>query len=154
MFFEALLENGFRSAVIVQNSPQNKDYRDYDRDLEVAFFYLKVFNAHDSRVVRVDIPLWVARDPAQVDALHAMLLYQCQLQGRTPYPYAITRADELAWVSGKDAAKLEELIHTQVRRVKGELVSRTITAKMRGKELARSTKRYFDMRGEEIIDER
>ncbi len=154
MFFEALLENGQRSALMVQNSPQNKDYHDYDPELEIAFFYLKVFNAHDARVVRVDVPMWVARDKARVDVLHALLLYQCQLQGRTPYPYAITRADELAWVSHKDAAKLEEMIHAQVRRVKGELVTRTITAKMRGKELARSSKRTFDMRGEEIIDER
>jgi hypothetical protein len=153
-FFSALLEEGQRSAVMVQNSPQNKEYRDEARDFEIAFFYLKVYSTSASRVVRVDIPMWVARNKSAVDAVHSLILEQCRMQGRNPYPYAITRADELAYVGGKDSHKLEELINVQIRRTQGNLVNRTLTAKMRGKEIARSSKRYHNMMGQEMIDDK
>lgn len=153
-FFFRVLKNGERSAVMVQSSPQNKEFKDRGENYEIAFFYLKVYNQYQSRVVRVDIPIWVARDPQRVSLIHALLLHQCRLQGRNPYPYAITRADELAWVGGKDRSKLDELVNVQVRRVREELIGTTLTAKTRGKDLARSAKRYHDMRGDEIIDER
>lgn len=153
-FFQAVLKPGERSAIMVQNSPQNFVFRQRGVNYEIAFFYLKVYNNASSHVVRVDLPVWVARDPQQVDALHALILHQCRLQGRNAYPYALTRADELAWVGGQDRAKLDELVNTQIRRVKNELIGTTLTAKSRGKELARSSKRYHDMWGEEIIDER
>jgi hypothetical protein len=153
-FFYDILKNGERSAIMVQNSPQNKLFRDRGKSYEIAFFYLKVHNSYQSKVVRVDIPVWVARDKERVDALHALILHQCQLQGRNPYPYAITRADELAWIGSKDRSKLDELVNVEVRRIKADLVGRTLTAKMRGKELARSEKRYHNMLGEEIIDDR
>ena len=154
VFFQNILKKGERSALMVQNSPQNKEFRDRGLNYEIAFFYLKVYNAYTSRVIRVDVPVWVARDPEKVNALHALLLHQCRLQGRNPYPYAITRADELAWVGGKDRSKLQELINVQIRRARKELIGDTLTAKTRGKELARSEKRYFDMWGEEIIDDK
>ncbi len=153
-FFHLYLEEGERSAIMVQNSPQNKVFKDIDPDLETAFFYLKVGNMHTTRVVRVDLPLWVARDRQKVDLLHSLLLDQCRLQGRNPYPYVLTRADELAYVGGKDNAKLQELINVQVRRVMRQLVGWTVTAKMRGKELARGDKRYWNVIGDEVVDDR
>lgn len=153
-FFNQYLRDGERSAIMVQNSPQNKLFKDHDADLEIAFFYLKVANSQQARVVRVDVPLWVAQDKQKVDALHALLLSQCQMQGRNPYPYVLTRADELAYVGGKDSAKLQELVNTQVRRVMKQLTRWTINAKARGKELARGEKRYWNAQGEEMIDER
>jgi hypothetical protein len=153
-FFDVVLENGERSAIMVQNSPQNKEFKDKGASYEIAFFYLKVYNAYQSKIVRVDLPVWVARDPQRVNMLHSLLLEQCRLQGRNPYPYAITRADELAWVGGKDQAKLEEFVRAEVRRVKPDLVGRTLTAKARGKELARSSKRSFDMKGKTFIDDK
>jgi len=153
-FFSHVLQDGQRSAIMVQSSPQNKEFRDKGENYEIAFFYLKVYNEYQSKVVRVDLPMWVARDKKRVDVLHGLLISQCKLQGRNPYPYAITRADELAWVSGKDRRKLEELVNVQVRRVREELIGSTLPAKTRGKELARSVKRYHDMWGVEIIDER
>jgi hypothetical protein len=67
------------------------------------------------------------------------------MQGRNPYPYALTRADELAYVSHKDRLKLEQLVNIEVRKVKEELTLQTITPKQRGKEIARGEKRYFRM---------
>lgn len=153
-FFFHILKKGQRSALMVQNSPQNKVFGQRGENYEIAFFYLKVYNNTTSKVVRVDVPMWVARDEARVNQLHALLLHQCRLQGRNPYPYAITRADELAWVGIKDRNKLDELVNAQIRRIRHEVAQRTLTAKERGKEIARSAKRYHSMLGEEIIDER
>lgn len=152
-FFNYMLDAGQRSAVMVQNSPQNREYRNEGSDYEIAFFYLKVISAmKETRVVRVDVPMWVARDRAAIDTVHGLILSQCRLQGRNPYPYAISRADELAYVNGQDSRKLEELISTEARRVRQEFAARSLTAKMRGKELARSFKRYHNMVGNEGID--
>jgi len=153
-FFAKMLQNGERSAIMVQSSPQNKEFKDRGESYEIAFFYLKVYNAYQSKVVRVDLPMWVARSKQKVDALHAILVNQCKMQGRNPYPYALTRADELAWVGGKDRRKLEEMVNAQIRRVHESLVGSTLTAKGRGKELARSEKRYHEMWGDLEIDER
>jgi hypothetical protein len=154
VFFDAILEPGERSAIMVQNSPQNKEFRDKGANYEVAFFYLKVHSEFEKRIVRVDLPVWVARDKARVDVLHSLILDQCRLQGRNPYPYAITRADELARVTPTDQRQLDDMVKVQIRRVKPDLIGRTLTAKQRGKELARSRKRPHDMRVKDIIDER
>lgn len=153
-FFTRILQKGQRSALMVQSSPRNKEFKDRGENYEIAFFYLKVYNQYTEKIVRVDIPMWVARDTKRVETLHALLVNQCKLQGRNPYPYAITRADELAWVGGKDRRKLDELVKAQIRRVRQELIGSTLTAKTRGKELARSEKRYHDMWGELEIDDR
>jgi hypothetical protein len=66
------------------------------------------------------------------------------MQGRNPYPYALTRADELAYVSGRDKSKLDELIKIEARK-KG-IDPSIFSAKDWGKELARSPKRRFEMK--------
>lgn len=143
-FFNEVLKPGHRSAVMVQNSPQNYAFKERGVNYEIAFFYLKVNNGYQSRVVRVDIPVWVARDKQAVDTLHGVLLAQCRLQGRNPYPYALTRADELAVVQGRDRNKLEEMVNAQLR--KHGIDPAVFSAKAWGKELARSGKRYFEMK--------
>lgn len=153
-FFARVLRPGYRSAIMVQSSPQNLEFRRKGENYEIAFFYLKVANGYTARTVRVDVPLWVARDPQRVETLHSILLHQCRMQGRNPYPYAITRADEMAYVGSRDRAKLDELVTAQVRRIREEMAVNTLTAKARGKELARSGKRYHSMWGEEVIDDR
>lgn len=155
-FFDHILKPGERSAVMVQNSPQNYAFKERGENYEIAFFYLKVTNqeralnngAHGftTRVVRVDLPIWVARDPKRLDAVHSLILSQCQLQGRNPYPYVLTRADELAYVSGKDKEKLDQLVRVEIRKAKNLFLDEgRLTAKARGKELARGEKRYHEM---------
>jgi len=151
--FNAVLEPGERSAIMVPNSPRNLDYRQKNPSFEIAFFYLKVYNGDKDRglvnrtaIARVDIPMWVARDKAAVDALHALLLDQCQMQGRTPYPYALTRADELAVVTGKDKQKLEELIRLELQ--KQNIQPQTLPPKAASKRAARSDKRSYQIKPE------
>jgi hypothetical protein len=145
--FDAVLAPGERSAIMVQNSPRNLDYKQGEGggpSYEIAFFYLKVASDYRSIIARVDIPMWVARDKHAVDELHALLVEQCMMQGRNPYPYALTRADELAVVTGRDKNKLDEMIHLELRKKNIEPV--IFSAKAWGKELARSPKRRHNMK--------
>lgn len=142
--FNSILKPGERSAIMVQNSPKNRDYRNRGVNYEIAFFYIKVGNFSQSAIARVDIPVWVARTPGAVDLLHATIVSQCNMQGRNPYPYALTRADELARVTGKDRRKLDDMIQLELRR-KG-INPNAIAPKSRGKLLAHSDSRGYELR--------
>lgn len=108
-----LLKPGERSALLVQQSPRNKDYHDKGERYEIACFYLNVSSGPPYHLARVELPMWVAGDPALVDAAHALVYDQCQLMWR--YPYALTRADELAVVRNQERAQLNELIEIELR---------------------------------------
>ncbi len=141
--FDEVLQPGERSALMVQNSPRNLKYRQRGLSYEIAFFYLKVSSGYQTSIARVDVPMWVARDKRLVDELHGLLVSQCSLQGRNPYPYALTRADELAYVSSKDKGKLDEMIAIELRK-KG-IDPHPFSAKAWGKQLARSEKRQHEL---------
>lgn len=142
--FKSILKIGERSAVMVQNSPRNFAYKMVNPSHEIAFFYIKVGTPIKSNIARVDVPMWVARDPQALDDLHALLLAQSTMQGNNPYPYALTRADELAYVSSKDKRKLDEMINLELRR-KG--ISPVVgNPKARGKTLARSDQKPYELR--------
>lgn len=143
--FNLILKPGDRSALMVQNSPLNLKYKQRGENYEIAFFYLKISNGYQQAIARVDLPMWVARDKNAVNELHALLVAQCAIQGRNPYPYALTRADELAVVSSKDKAKLEEMIRLEWRLNKPETDPMIFSAKMYGKKIARSDKRSYEI---------
>ena len=145
MLFDKVLKPGQRSAIMVQNSPTNKKFRERGESHEIAYFYLKIANAATTRVVRIDIPVWVTWDKKQVDLLHSTLLEQCRIQGSIPYPYAITRADELAVVQRKERDRVKQMIDAEVRRVRGLLSAHPRAAKARSKERARGEKRSFEV---------
>ena len=110
-----LLQPGERSALMVQQSPQNKAYHDKGESYEIAFFYLNVGN--DERgyhMARVEMPMWVAREPALVNQVHSLLYDQCGMMWR--YPYALTRADEVAVVRAHERSQLDEMIEVELRR--------------------------------------
>jgi hypothetical protein len=109
-----LLHPGERSALLIQQSPQNKRYHDRGESYEIAFFYLNVGSGLDTHLARVEMPMWVARSPEVVGLVHALLYDQCQVMWH--YPYALTRADELAVIRGHEKAQLEELIEVELRR--------------------------------------
>jgi hypothetical protein len=146
-FFRLVLEPGERSAIMVQNSPRNLEFKQRGENYEIAFFYMNVGSAFTPHIVRVDIPVWVARDRQAVAELHGLLLDQCRMQGRNPYPYALTRAHELATVSRDDERKLEELIKAQLRQMTDIPVdSLYFSAKTRSKFLLKGDRRRFDSR--------
>jgi hypothetical protein len=105
---------GARSALLVQQSPQNKRYHDKGENLEIAFFYLNIGALHDYQLARVEMPMWVARDADAVNRVHALMVDQCRMMWR--YPYALTRADELAVIRAHERSQLEELIEVELRK--------------------------------------
>ena len=145
MLFRRVLGPGERSALLALNSPQNRDYKERGGDdLEIACFYINVACDGEPPVIaRVDVPMGVACDPARVNFLHGALLGQCAIQGRKRYPYALTRADELAVVQGQDRAKLDELIRIAMR---SNDLSPEQSNKLQTKGLARGERRQHRLR--------
>lgn len=110
-----LLGPGDRSALLVQQSPQNKAFHDKGESYEIVFFYLNVSrDPQHAHLARVEMPMWVARDADRVDDIHALVYEQCQLMWR--YPYALARADELAVVRTAERTQLNNLIEVELRR--------------------------------------
>lgn len=133
---ERHLKAGQRSPLMVQNSPTNYDYKKFNPNHEIAVFYINVAEqGHHPHLARVDMPMWVARQPQMVDTLHALLLAQCRMQGMRPYPYALTRADELAFVSGREKAQVESLVRRELMR--NNIRSKENSAKASSKDFAR-----------------
>lgn len=111
--FDALLKPGERSALFIRQSPTNKFYA--SRGHEIWHFYLNV--SHDPAqplIVRLEMPSWVAQDPARRDLLHAAVWQQCQVL--SGYPYVLARAHELALISTDERRDLEEMVIGALRR--------------------------------------
>jgi hypothetical protein len=119
--YKPLLPYGARSGLLVQQSPLNKDYKDrFGAAHEIVFFYLNTAAPGQAPyLARVEIPQWVARDKALVNAVHALVYDQCQITDR--YPYALARADEIAVVQLADKHALDERIAIELLR-RGQLV--------------------------------
>ncbi len=105
--FERLLPSGARSPLFEFAAYWNNLYRNREPNQSAHFFYLNVGRAYPV-VARVEIPAWTAADPALVDRVHAALVDQCSVTLNDPYPYALIRADEEAFVSGEEKQYLEE----------------------------------------------
>lgn len=142
--FRRLLGPGERTAIFVQMSPQNKEFRRTGGpDHEIAFFYLNVAAPGEpAYVVRVEIPMWVARDRALIAEMQALLYHQCQ-QLTVRYPYVLTRADELACVKADESRQLETMIQVALTRYG---LSTLESEKQAGKNAARASKVRFDVR--------
>lgn len=135
--FERYLKPGERSALMVQNSPTNYDYKQFNPSHEIAVFYVNVSGGKTPHIARVDVPMWVAQNPQAVDLLHATLLEQCRMQGLRPYPYALTRADELAYISSREKEQVESLVRREL--LKNNVRARESSAKASSKDFARES---------------
>nr|MBN1228377.1 DNA double-strand break repair nuclease NurA [Anaerolineae bacterium] len=115
--FSQLLNPGERSALFVQMSPLNKDFKDQGGDThEIAFFYLNTAGVEQfPTIARVEVPMWVARDRGLIAEMQALIFHQCQQTG-SRYPYVLTRAHELAVVKYEEAQQLKLLIRISLTR--------------------------------------
>lgn len=84
----------FHRTIVFKN--QSKVSESYSDHVKPHFFYLHVGN----EVGRVEIPAWIAEDPAQVNLIAALILDQAH-KGRG-YPIGIAEAHEQAVVKGPD----------------------------------------------------
>ena len=112
-----LLRPGERSALFVQMSPQNKDFRRIAGEShEIAFFYLNVAAPGEPPcIVRIEVPMWVARDRRFVAEMQALIYHQSH-QMVSRYPYVLTRAHELAVVKQEESRQLELMIQVALAR--------------------------------------
>jgi hypothetical protein len=140
-----LLGPAERTALFVQMSPQNKEFRKNGGEThEIVFFYMNVAAADEPpHLARVEVPMWVAQDKELVATLQALIYHQC-LQLMTRYPYALTRADELAVVKSDETRQLNVMIQVAMTRYGLETQE---SAKQAGKNAARSPKTRFKVGG-------
>lgn len=137
--FSRWLLPGERSALMIQQSPQNKAYRQENENYEITFFYVNVGDNMTPHIARVELPMWVARNKRAVDEVHALVVEQAWLAGR--YPYALTRADEIATVRSYDRQTLSEMI-MRVLLENNQLPS--VSGKLSGKQSTRSHRQSFE----------
>ena len=76
----------------------------------IHFFYVRV----GRELARIEIPQWVARDPALVDRVHAVAVDQAA-RGRG-YPVALARAHEQAVVRSTDRRAFLDIVESSLRR--------------------------------------
>ncbi|MCX6023774.1 MAG: DNA double-strand break repair nuclease NurA [Chloroflexi bacterium] len=100
--FEPLLTEGVRSAVFAAQHPVFRQGGYADADL-VCFFYMKV----GEEIARVEIPRWVAENPALLADVHLLTSTQAALG--MGYPPALMEAHERAVVSVGDRARFWEI---------------------------------------------
>jgi hypothetical protein len=115
--FRSLLRPAERSALFVQMSPLNKEFRrDGGETHEIAFFYMNTAAQGPlPNIARVEVPMWVAQDRPLVSDIQALIYHQCQ-QLTTPYPYILTRAHELAIVKHEESRQLNMMIQVTMIR--------------------------------------
>jgi hypothetical protein len=101
------LQPGERSALFVNASPNNDIYY-RPRDHTIYFFYLNAGRRGKDALLRVEVPEWVALDPARLDLVHAALVEQSQVSDG--FPYILMRAHELAVVSVGERRAFDEMI--------------------------------------------
>ncbi|HEV59144.1 MAG TPA: DNA double-strand break repair nuclease NurA, partial [Phycisphaerales bacterium] len=112
--FGALLPPGARSALFVSPAPVNHEYYRAEGHT-VHFFYLNLADeGQPPTVARVEIPAWVAETPSQLALVHASIVAQARIAG--DYPYALARADELAFVSRRERTAFEDMVATALLR--------------------------------------
>lgn len=100
--FDEVLPAGERSALFVSTSSILKEYGPH----EVRFYYVNV----DEEIARVEVPKWVADDPALLDLTHGLILDQCR-RGHG-YPVALSEAHEHAVVTGADRENFWALVES------------------------------------------
>lgn len=132
-----LLAPGERSALFINASPANQDnYR--PRGHTIYFFYLNAGRPGKDALLRVEVPEWVARDPARLDLVHAALVEQSRVTDG--FPYVLMRAHELAVVTVGERREFEHM-------VTGALIRRglspSVSQKAQGKAWTGSGKRRY-----------
>ncbi len=109
---DALLAPGERSATFGSTSHIQ---RSYPEGTEVCYFYLKVASPTGGEEVgRVELPRWVADQPALVDRIHATVLRECDKGDG--YPLALSEAHERAVIRGAEREAFFQLMERRFRR--------------------------------------
>jgi hypothetical protein len=107
----AVLEPGERSAVF---GSALHIQGEYPTGTDIAFFYLKGPRSSGGELGRVEVPRWVADDPALLDRVHATVLQE-RRKGEG-YPLALSEAHERAVVRASEREAFFRLVERRLRR--------------------------------------
>ncbi len=131
-----MLPPGARSALFVSPAPINHDHY-LPAGHTLHFFYLNLARAdQDPIIARIELPGWAAEDADKLALIHGGIVAQARITG--DYPYALARADELAFISGPEREAFGEMIATALLQAG---VRATISPKAYYKTLTRRGKR-------------
>ena len=119
------LTEGQRGPLFISMSRINVER--YDEHL-IHFFHIRV----GRELCRIEIPRWVAQDPAQVDLVHTLVYDQCA-RGNG-YPVALARAHEQAIIRSPDRRAFQRLLEGSLYRAE---VTSAQSAKKDSKEFSR-----------------
>lgn len=135
--FSQILGEHQRSAVFAL---QAKSAEKYKGALAIHFFYINVGDKKHPKIARVDIPLWVAENPAMLNALHAVLVEQSRIMGNSQqFPYLLHRAHEIAIVTHREKEDIDRLLSRDILSNGGELAEKS--GKQSAKDLKGRTRR-------------
>lgn len=98
-----------RTGLFDPNSDANDRYQACADD-RIAFTYVNVARRPgpaNAVIARLEVPGWIARDPARLDVAQAVLYANCEPAG---YPYVLARAHELAVVGSGEREELEAML--------------------------------------------
>ena len=121
------LPPGARSTLFTSPLPVNCEYYQ-PAGHDVHFCYINLAQEeHDPIIARIELPAWVAKDADRLALIHGAIVAQARITG--DYPYALARADELAFISGPEREAFENMVTTALLRA--------------GMRTALSPKRYY-----------
>lgn len=110
------LQPNQRSGLFTPNSETNDRYEHASGGDRIVFAYVNFSRQADasySVIARIEIPQWVAREPALLDAAQAAIYANCVPR---PYPYVLARAHELALVGTAERAGFERMLEQAMLR--------------------------------------
>lgn len=99
-----------RSGLFTPNSETNDRYERASAGDRIVFAYAnfaRQTGAGYSVIVRIEVPKWVADEPALLDAAQAAIYANCVPR---PYPYVLAQAHELALVSATERVGFEMML--------------------------------------------
>lgn len=108
--FEQILQPGERSAVFESASHIQREYGARDR---ICYFYLHVAARRGApEVGRVEVPRWVADDPALLALVHATVLSECEKGDG--YPMILAEAHERAVIRARERDLFYDMIDREM----------------------------------------
>jgi hypothetical protein len=124
---DAVLRPGERSAIFGSASHVQAEY---PAGTDISFFYVKGPGPSGGELGRVEVPRWVAEQPAVLDRVHATVLQECRKEDG--YPLALSEAHERAVVRAPEREAFFRLMERRLRRAGlGPIGSRKRRSKQR-----------------------
>jgi hypothetical protein len=115
-----MLPAGARSALFTSSASVNESYYRpaghmiYFCYMNLAMSSRRKSDLNQTVISRLEAPAWVAEDSERLDLLHGAVVAQSRITG--DYPYALARADELAYISGRERMTFEGMVTTALLR--------------------------------------